>query len=122
MADQYNSQPPANHSSWILNKWRRSSKHDGSSSSGTANPQEFPVEQNFTANRRSVHRENTRKWAIMDDESYNWSENVVDFYNNGDSQFCYSVVFFSNLKLDKQFWGALLGRGYLTAAVRILHI
>ncbi|KAD5508260.1 hypothetical protein E3N88_15963 [Mikania micrantha] len=52
-----------------------------------------------------------RKWAILDDESDNWSNNVVEFYQNGDSTYCYSAVFFKNEKLDKQFWGTLLGYG-----------
>ncbi|KAD4584579.1 hypothetical protein E3N88_22180 [Mikania micrantha] len=52
-----------------------------------------------------------RKWAIPDDESDNWSNDVVEFYQNDDSTYCYSTVFFKNEKLDKHFWGTLLGCG-----------
>ncbi|KAL8198190.1 hypothetical protein R6Q57_024171 [Mikania cordata] len=38
-----------------------------------------------------------RKWAIPDDESEKWSTDAIEFFNTGDSPFCYSAVFF-NLK------------------------
>ncbi|KAL8192162.1 hypothetical protein R6Q57_028024 [Mikania cordata] len=71
----------------------------------------------FVPNRRSVHQQSVRKWAILDDESENWSKNVEEFFVNGDSPFCYSGVFNTPLQLDRRFWGTLLGytcNGYLT--------
>ncbi|KAL8210249.1 hypothetical protein R6Q57_006981 [Mikania cordata] len=50
-----------------------------------------------------------RKWVIPDDESDNLSKDVVEFFHAGDSAFCYSAVFFNDEKLDKRFWGTLLG-------------
>ncbi|KAL8256000.1 hypothetical protein R6Q59_031067 [Mikania micrantha] len=47
--------------------------------------------------------------AIPDDESDNKSKDVVEFFHAGDSAFCYSAVFFNDEKLDKRFWGTLLG-------------
>ncbi|KAD7480117.1 hypothetical protein E3N88_03253 [Mikania micrantha] len=71
----------------------------------------------FIPNRRSVHQQSVRKWAILDDESENWSKNVEEFFVNEDSPFCYSGVFNTPLQLDRRFWGTLLGytcSGYLT--------
>ncbi|KAL8209068.1 hypothetical protein R6Q57_008480 [Mikania cordata] len=31
-----------------------------------------------------------RKWAIPNEESNKWSQDVVEFYNNDDAPFCYS--------------------------------
>ncbi|KAL8231814.1 hypothetical protein R6Q57_001592 [Mikania cordata] len=38
-----------------------------------------------------------RKWAIPDDESDNWSNDVLEFYHNGDSTYCYSPSQVKNL-------------------------
>ena len=37
----------------------------------------------------------------------NWSADVVDFYTNRDAPFCYTR--FISAKLDRNFWGTLLG-------------
>ncbi|KAL8260808.1 hypothetical protein R6Q59_024857 [Mikania micrantha] len=61
----------------------------------------------------------SRRWAIPDDESDNWSKDVIELFNNGDASFCYFAVFYTPLKLDQLFWGTLLGymgNGYLSAA------
>ncbi|KAM0062651.1 hypothetical protein Hdeb2414_s0004g00150691 [Helianthus debilis subsp. tardiflorus] len=42
------------------------------------------------------------------EESKYWSKNVLDFYVNGDSSFCY-CGFLGRKKLGSEFWGALLG-------------
>ncbi|KAL8239513.1 hypothetical protein R6Q59_016080 [Mikania micrantha] len=100
MDKQYFSQPTDKPSKWILSKWRTlESNTEGSSdhhheNAGRVNE---PVKK--------------RKWAILDDESDNWSNDVVEFYQNGNSTYCYSAVFFKNERLDKQFWGTLLGYG-----------
>ncbi|KAL8248645.1 hypothetical protein R6Q59_005513 [Mikania micrantha] len=100
MDKQYFSQPTDKPSKWILSKWRTlKSNTEGSSDHHheNAGPVNEPVKK--------------RKWAIPDDESDNWSNDVVEFYQNGDSTYCYSAVFFKNERLDKQFWGTLLGYG-----------
>ncbi|KAL8268264.1 hypothetical protein R6Q59_002062, partial [Mikania micrantha] len=87
-------------SKWILSKWRTlKSNTEGSSDNHHENV--GPV----------IEAVKNRRWAIPDDESDNWSNAVVEFYQNGDSTYCYSAVFFKNEKLDKQFWGTLLGYG-----------
>ncbi|KAI3760642.1 hypothetical protein L1987_51040 [Smallanthus sonchifolius] len=105
--DQYNSQPIRKPSSWILDKWRRPKNTEGSSSSEQQNP---------AGNQPDNFQRPRNRWAIPDDESHNWSETILDFYNHGDKPFCYSAVFFREAKLDKRFWGSLLGfrnNGYL---------
>ncbi|KAL8237077.1 hypothetical protein R6Q59_018158 [Mikania micrantha] len=127
--DEYNSQPVQKASTWVFQKWRRTTKNASSSaSSAHEQPQEEqpqeeqPQEEQpqeepeYTHNRRSVHRQRVRKWAILDDESENWSTNVEQFYLDGDAPFCYSGVFNTPLPLDRSFWGTLLGytsNGYL---------
>ncbi|KAJ0780649.1 putative Ulp1 protease family catalytic domain, papain-like cysteine peptidase superfamily [Helianthus annuus] len=106
VAKQYSSQPVPKTSSWILQKWRRPTSRSSTSTSETQNDNEKSNQGH------SVHR-----WAIPDDESVNWSKSVVEFYNNWDSPFCYSVVFNTPTQLDKRFGGTLLGdrsHGYLT--------
>ncbi|KAD3641152.1 hypothetical protein R6Q59_027356 [Mikania micrantha] len=98
MDKQFFSQPTDKPSKWILSKWRTlKSNTEGSSDQNhqNAEPVNEPVKK--------------RKWAIPDDESDNWSNDVVEFYQNGDSTYCYSAVFFKNERLDTQFWGTLLG-------------
>ncbi|KAL8204848.1 hypothetical protein R6Q57_010471 [Mikania cordata] len=53
--------------------------------------------------KESVPTEHIRKhkWAIPDNESDNWSKDVVEFFHAGDSAFCYYAVFFNDEKLDK---------------------
>jgi hypothetical protein len=124
VGDQYNSQPAVKSSSWIFQKWRRSTKQGGSSSSGHADQsEEQPVyaQDNIQPNRRSIHQQTTHKWAFPDDVSDNWSKDVVEFYNNGDASFCYSALFYNTIKLDRRFWGTLLGNCYLSPTVRILY-
>ncbi|KAL8243101.1 hypothetical protein R6Q59_009359 [Mikania micrantha] len=117
--DEYNSQPVQKASTWVFQKWRRTTKNASSSaSSAHEQPQEEQPQEEpeYTHNRRSVHRQRVRKWAILDDESENWSTNVEQFYLDGDAPFCYSVVFNTPLPLDRSFWGTLLGytsNGYL---------
>ncbi|KAD5960500.1 hypothetical protein E3N88_11972 [Mikania micrantha] len=120
MDDEYNSQPVQKASTWVFQKWRRTTKNASSSTSSVHEQQpqeEQPQEEpEYTHNRRSVHRQRVRKWAILDDESENWSTNVEQFYLNGDAPFCYSGVFNTPLPLDRSFWGTMLGytsNGYL---------
>ncbi|KAL8232225.1 hypothetical protein R6Q57_002003 [Mikania cordata] len=126
VSDEYNFQPVKKTSSWVFQKWRRPSKNVGSSTSSGHEPPPQPDQMAYThtnqptgfvPNRRSVHQQSVRKWAILDDESENWSKNVEEFFVNGDSPFCYSGVFNRPLQLDRRFWGTLLGytcNGYLT--------
>ncbi|KAL8259378.1 hypothetical protein R6Q59_027331 [Mikania micrantha] len=91
MDKHYSSQPTDKPSKWILSKWRTlKSNTEGSS------------DQNHENVGHVTEAVKKRKWAIP---------NVVEFYQNGDSTYCYSAVFFKNEKLDKQFWCTLLGYG-----------
>lgn len=123
MDNQYNSQPVPKTSDWVLQKWRRPKNNSGASSSSGATRHSEEHNPDFVANRHSTHQRRPQQWAIPDDECGNWSPDVVSFYNDGDSPFCYSGVFYSALKLDKRFWGTLLGlrsHGYLSEEVRII--
>lgn len=124
MDNQYNSQPVRKSSDWVLQKWRRPKNNSGASSSSGQAPNNEEHVPAFVANRQSTHQRRSQQWAIPDDESDNWSPDVVTFYNDGDSPFCYSGVFYTPVKLDKRFWGALLGarfHGYLTEEVCIKY-
>ncbi|KAL8205061.1 hypothetical protein R6Q57_010684 [Mikania cordata] len=106
-----------NISKWILSKWRTLKSIDATTS-------EKPLDNHGKDifEKESVHTEHIRKrkWAIPDDESDNWSKDVVEFFHAGDSAFCYSAVFFNNEKLDKRFLGTLLGyydNGHLSSTV-----
>ncbi|KAD1443139.1 hypothetical protein E3N88_42824 [Mikania micrantha] len=114
--DEYSSQPVKKTSSWVFQKWRRASKNVGSSTS--AEEQQPPEQmayahadqpESYIPNRRSVHQQRVGKWAILDDESKNWSNDAKEFFVNGDAPFCYSGVFNTPLQLDRCFWGTLLG-------------
>ncbi|KAL8259339.1 hypothetical protein R6Q59_027292 [Mikania micrantha] len=116
--DEYNSQPVQKASTWVFQKWRRTTKNASSSTSAFHEEQpreEQPQEEQpqeepeYTHNRRSVHRQRVSKWAILDDESENWCTNVEQFYLNGDAPLCYSGVFNTHLPLDCSFWGTMLG-------------
>ncbi|KAL8234266.1 hypothetical protein R6Q59_020366 [Mikania micrantha] len=116
--DEYSSQPVKKTSSWVFQKWRRPSKNVDSSTSSGHEPPPQPDQMayihanqptGFVPNRRSVHQQSVRKRAILDDESENWSDDVKEFFVNGDSPFCYSGVFNTPLQLDRRFWGTLLG-------------
>ncbi|KAD6119081.1 hypothetical protein E3N88_10352 [Mikania micrantha] len=103
-------------SSWVFQKWRRTTKNVRSSTSAE---QQQPPEQmayaradqpgSYIPNRRSIHQQRVGKWVILDDESENWSNDVEEFFVNGDAPFCYSGVFNTPLQLDRRFWGTLLG-------------
>ncbi|KAD2393110.1 hypothetical protein R6Q59_012801 [Mikania micrantha] len=98
MDKQYSSQPTDKPSKWMLSKWKTlKSNTEGSSDHHLENV--GPVTEAVKKG----------KWAIPDNESDNWSNDVLEFYQNGDSTYCYSAVFFTTEKLDKQFWGTLLG-------------
>ncbi|KAL8199742.1 hypothetical protein R6Q57_013310 [Mikania cordata] len=94
MDKQYSSQPVDKPSKWILSKWRRPN----------------------CRNETSPDKCNEMK-GEGNDESEKWSTDAIEFFNTGDSSFCYSAVFYKSEKLDKRFWGTLLGycsNGYLT--------
>ncbi|KAD3068835.1 hypothetical protein E3N88_36715 [Mikania micrantha] len=116
--NEYNSQPVQKASTWVFQKWRRTTKNAKEQLREEQPPEEQPQEEpEYTHNKRSVHRQHVRKWAILDDESENWSTNVEQFYLNGDAPFCYSGVFNTPLPLDRSFWGTMLGytsNGYLS--------
>ncbi|KAD2132532.1 hypothetical protein E3N88_24791 [Mikania micrantha] len=121
MDKQYSSQPVEKPSKWILSKWRRPNFQNETSPDNVNEMQGEGSRSNETKQPQQIKK---RKWAIPDDESEKWSKDVIEFFNNGDSPFCYSAVFFNSEKLDKRFWGTLLGycnNGYLTPNVRI-HI
>ncbi|KAL8224914.1 hypothetical protein R6Q57_017471 [Mikania cordata] len=108
MDKQYFSQPTDNSSKWILSKWRTlKSNNEGSSDHhhGNVGPVTEAVKK--------------RKWAILDDESDNWSNDVLEFYQNDDSTYCYSAVFFTSEKLDKQFWALLVNIRYWKVTRRL---
>ncbi|KAL8215355.1 hypothetical protein R6Q57_004804 [Mikania cordata] len=103
MSDEYYSQPALKSSAWILNKFRSRPSNTGPSSSNNEIPPEIPnppknptVDNNLSGRKRS--------WAIPDNECDNWSEDVIEFLKHGDTPFCYSAVFFRDVKLDKLFW------------------
>lgn len=106
--NQYHSQPPPKVSTSILSKWRRPKNNTGSTSSTS---QDQPIEIPPFVQPQNVNedRQVRRRWAIPDDVHENWSKDVVEFFNKGDSSFCYSAVFYNLVKLDKRFWGTLLG-------------
>ncbi|KAL8260029.1 hypothetical protein R6Q59_027982 [Mikania micrantha] len=124
-SNDYADRDPLNASTWVFQKWRRTTKNVSSSTSSVHEQQsreeqpreEQPQEEpEYTHNRRSVHRQRVHKWAILDDESENWSTNVEQFYLNGEAPLCYSGVFNMPLPLDRSFWGTMLGytsNGYL---------
>ncbi|KAL8191789.1 hypothetical protein R6Q57_028520 [Mikania cordata] len=122
-----NCQPVLKSSTWILEKLRNPNKCSLSSSSTSKTTYKSPPEiqtENRPENSQPTDRaeQRSRRWTIPDDESDNWSKDVIEFFNNGDASFCYSVVFYTPLKLDQLFWGTLLGymgNGYLSAAVKI---
>ncbi|KAL8265673.1 hypothetical protein R6Q59_003017 [Mikania micrantha] len=106
MDKQYISQPTNKPSKCIFSK-SKSLKSNTKGSSDPLLPEHH--HESFQPNVRPATGVKKRQWAILDDESDNWSNDVLEFYNNGDSTFCYLAVFFTNEKLDKQFWGTLLG-------------
>ncbi|KAL8259894.1 hypothetical protein R6Q59_027847 [Mikania micrantha] len=108
MSDEYYSQPAPKSSAWILNKFRSRPSNTGPSSSNNEIPPQIPnPPKNPTVDNNLSGRKSS--WAIPDDECDNWSEDVIEFLKHGDTPFCYSVVFFRDVKLDKLFWGTLLG-------------
>ncbi|KAD2804669.1 hypothetical protein E3N88_38046 [Mikania micrantha] len=81
------SQPVKKTSSWVIQKWKRPSKNVGSStSSGHEPPPQIDQmaythanqPMGFVPNIRSVHQQSVRKWAILDDESENWSNDHIE--------------------------------------------
>ncbi|KAK9070365.1 hypothetical protein SSX86_010767 [Deinandra increscens subsp. villosa] len=127
MDHQYSSQPNRN-SDLIRPLWRFSKKNLSSSSGCSERNEDIEeVEPRVYAQEKLIAKPPTeplakrRRWAIPDDECDNWSKDVLEFYNNGDQPYCYSALFFQEIKLDKSFWGPLLGYGPLstTADVRI---
>ncbi|KAL8236768.1 hypothetical protein R6Q59_017849 [Mikania micrantha] len=114
MDKQYSSQPVNKPSKWILSKWRRPNFGNETSPDKCNEMQGEGSRSNETKQPQQIKK---RKWAIPDDESEKWSKDAIEFFNKGDSPFCYSAVFFKSEKLDKRFWGTLLGycsNGYLT--------
>ncbi|KAL8200126.1 hypothetical protein R6Q57_011465 [Mikania cordata] len=98
--DEYSSKPVKKTSSWVFQKWRRTSKNVGSST--LAQEQQPPQQMAYTRadqhesyipNRRSVHQQSVGKWAILDDESKNRSNDVEEFFVNGNAPLCYSGNF-----------------------------
>ncbi|KAL8256908.1 hypothetical protein R6Q59_028949 [Mikania micrantha] len=88
MDKQYCSQPTDKPSKWILSKWRTLKSTDATTS-------EKPLDNRGKniLEKESVPTEHIRKckWAILDDESDNWSKDVVEFFHAGDLAFCYSA-------------------------------
>ncbi|KAL8197733.1 hypothetical protein R6Q57_024267 [Mikania cordata] len=106
MDKQYSSQPVDKPSKWILSKWRRPNCRNETSPDKCNEMQGEGSRSNETKQPENIKK---RKWAISDDESDKWSTDAIEFFNTGDSPFCYSAVFFKYEKLDKHFWGTLLG-------------
>ncbi|KAK9057854.1 hypothetical protein SSX86_022693 [Deinandra increscens subsp. villosa] len=120
MDHQYSSQPNRN-SDLIRPLWRFSKKNLSSSSGCSERNEDIEeVEPRVYAQEKLIAKPPTeplakrRRWAIPDDECDNWSKDVLEFYNNGDQPYCYSALFFQEIKLDKSFWGPLLGYGPLS--------
>jgi hypothetical protein len=148
---EYHSQPVAKSSRWILDKFRRPKKHKGSPSFEPVNPpdqasvdkpqhtveedvenptmgaqenppvgaQENPTDQPFENQQRADYF-----ILATDDESRNWSPNVVEFYNNGDVNCCFSSIL-GTRPLGQNFFGTLLGyrnNGRLRHEVNFLHL
>ncbi|KAD4888164.1 hypothetical protein E3N88_20237 [Mikania micrantha] len=114
MDKQYSSQPLEKPSKWILSKWRRPNFQNETSPDKCNEMQGEGSRSNETKQPQQIKK---LKCAIPDDESEKWSKDAIEFFNKGDSSFCYSAVFFKSEKLDKRFWGTLLGycsNGYLT--------
>ena len=108
--EYYSSQPVSKTSKWVFPKWRRTSKNTGETSKISENAPELPTE-NANENPPEDPPENQqqkRKWVFAKEEAENWSQDAVEFYNNGDAPFCYSRLF-DHMKLDSDFWGTLLG-------------
>ncbi|KAD7477660.1 hypothetical protein E3N88_00796 [Mikania micrantha] len=103
--EEYHSQPAPKASKWIFQKWRRQPK-ETSENASSSNPPEDKTEK--TAEDLEEIPQKKRNWAIPNEDSNKWSQDVVEFYNNGDAPFCYSI-FFKDRKLDGDFWGTLLG-------------
>lgn len=86
------------------NNWRRVRRPSivdvsgtSSSSHSVGHEEEHPVERPQQSNT----------FAVVVEETRNWSKDALDFYNNGDAPFCHSR--FITKPLDRKFWGALLG-------------
>ncbi|KAD7479928.1 hypothetical protein E3N88_03064 [Mikania micrantha] len=103
--EEYHSQPAPKASKWIFQKWRRQPK-ETSENASSSNPPEDKTEK--IADDLEEIPQKKRNWAIPNEDSNKWSQDVVEFYNNGDAPFCYSI-FFKDKKLDGDFWGTLLG-------------
>ncbi|KAL8225143.1 hypothetical protein R6Q57_017700 [Mikania cordata] len=95
--------PASKSSAWILNKFRSRPSNTGPSSNNEIPPEIPNPPKNPTVDNNLSGRK--RSWAIPDDECDNWSEDVIEFLKHGDTPFCYSAVFFRDVKLDKLFWG-----------------
>ncbi|KAL8227877.1 hypothetical protein R6Q57_015461 [Mikania cordata] len=116
MDKQYSSQPVDKPLKWILSKWRRPNCGNETSPDKCNEMQGEGSRSNETKQPEKIKK---RKWAIPDDESEKWSTDAIEFFNTGDSPFCYSAVFFKSEKLDKRFWGTLLG--YCRWAGRLIN-
>ncbi|KAL8209789.1 hypothetical protein R6Q57_006521 [Mikania cordata] len=94
MDKQYFSQLVDKPSKWILSKWRRPNCRKETSPDKCNEMQGEGSRSNETKQSEKIKK---LKWAISDDESDKWSTDAIEFFNTGDSTFCYSTVFL-NLK------------------------
>ncbi|KAD2392886.1 hypothetical protein E3N88_39863 [Mikania micrantha] len=98
--DEYHSQPAPKASKWIFQKRRRQPNEKSenvSSSTLIQNTEEVslknPHEDKSEKTTEDVEEipQQKRKLAIPNEESNKWSQDVVEFYNNGDAPLCYSL-------------------------------
>ncbi|KAL8236709.1 hypothetical protein R6Q59_017790 [Mikania micrantha] len=88
MDKQYSSQPVDKPSKLILSKWRRPNFGNETSPDKGNEMQGEGSRSNETKQAQQIKK---RKWAIPDDESEKWSKDAIEFFNKGDSPFCYST-------------------------------
>lgn len=101
----YCSQPAPKTATSIQQIWRRLRKPSTAFTGGSSSkkPQTNPPENEH--DKPSEHPSDNP--PENQECTNNWSGDVVDFYTNGDAPFCYTR--FISKKLDKNFWGTLLG-------------
>ncbi|KAL8242530.1 hypothetical protein R6Q59_012832 [Mikania micrantha] len=96
--EEYHSQPTPKASKWIFQKWRRQPKEkseNASSSTLIQNTEQVCLKNPHEDKTEDVEEipQQKRKWAIPNEDSNKWSQDVLEFYNNGDAPFCYSLFF-----------------------------
>ncbi|KAD2394326.1 hypothetical protein E3N88_41303 [Mikania micrantha] len=94
--EEYHSQPTPKASKWIFQKWRRQPKEkseNASSSTLIQNTEQVCLKNPHEDKTEDVEEipQQKRKWAIPNEDSNKWSQDVLEFYNNGDAPFCYSL-------------------------------